>query len=105
MAAHTEHLRYGFEVLNRWALGDTNAFANANYAASWRKGHVSDSEWSTRLDQLRREAITWREAMLRPRDVDESEAIGILGSVVHLAYHLGAIRQIDRTLRGPAARD
>jgi len=27
------------------------------------------------------------------------------GSVVHLAYHLGAIRQIDRATRGPTAED
>ena len=26
----------------------------------------------------------------------------MIGSVAHLAYHLGAIRQIDRATRGPA---
>ncbi len=29
----------------------------------------------------------------------------MIGSIAHLAYHLGAIRQIDRTARGPAAND
>jgi hypothetical protein len=34
--------------------------------------------------------------------VQEIELNGIIGSVAHLAYHLGAIRQINQTLRGPA---
>lgn len=28
---------------------------------------------------------------------------GAIGSIAHLAYHLGAIRQIDRGTRGPSA--
>jgi hypothetical protein len=40
-----------------------------------------------------------------PRDVDDIELNGMVGSVAHLAYHLGAIRQIDRATRGPAAND
>jgi len=105
IAAHVEHVRYGLEVLNRWARGDQNAFANANYAASWRRTHVSDDEWRARIDQLRSEAVAWRDQVVRPREVDETEATGAVASVVHLAYHMGAIRQMDRALRGPAARD
>jgi hypothetical protein len=37
-----------------------------------------------------------------PRDVQEIELSGMIGSIARLAYHLGAIRQINRTLRGPA---
>jgi hypothetical protein len=29
------------------------------------------------------------------------ELTGLLASVAHLAYHLGAIRQIDKATRGP----
>ena len=105
IAAHVEHVRYGLELLNRWARGDQNAFANANYAASWRRTHVTDDEWQARIEQLRREAAAWREQVLRPRELDETEATGAVASVVHLAYHMGAIRQMDRALRGPAARD
>jgi hypothetical protein len=31
------------------------------------------------------------------------ELNGVIASVAHLAYHLGAIRQIDRSTRGPKA--
>jgi hypothetical protein len=34
--------------------------------------------------------------------VQEIELNGMIGSIAHLAYHLGAIRQIDSSLRGPA---
>lgn len=30
-----------------------------------------------------------------------SELSGVIGSIAHLAYHLGAIRQIDKSSRGP----
>jgi hypothetical protein len=31
------------------------------------------------------------------------ELKGVIGVVVHLAYHLGAIRQIDAAAQGPKA--
>ena len=40
-----------------------------------------------------------------PRQVSEVEARWMAGSVAHFAYHMGAIRQIDRTTRGPTAED
>jgi hypothetical protein len=36
-----------------------------------------------------------------PREVNGVELSGMIGSIAHLAYHLGAIRQIDREIRGP----
>lgn len=32
---------------------------------------------------------------------DAIELTGMIGSIAHLAYHLGAIRQIDKQTRGP----
>ena len=36
-----------------------------------------------------------------PRAASEVELAGMIGSIVHLAYHLGAIRQIAKGARGP----
>ena len=36
-------------------------------------------------------------------EVEGVELNGVIGIVAHLAYHVGAIRQIDRSLRGPSA--
>ena len=35
------------------------------------------------------------------RDANDVELTGTIASIAHLAYHLGAIRQIDRNVRGP----
>jgi hypothetical protein len=43
--------------------------------------------------------------MRTPREVDTIELGWLIGSIAHLAYHLGAIRQIDRDARGPTAED
>jgi hypothetical protein len=36
-----------------------------------------------------------------PREANAMELSGMIGSIAHLAYHLGAIRQIQRNLVGP----
>lgn len=104
IAAHVDHLRYGLSLMNRWAAGE-NPFRDADWSASWRRTTVSDAEWERLRAGLREEAHRWLEALRTPREVNEVELNGMIGSVAHLAYHLGAIRQIDRTARGPAAND
>jgi hypothetical protein len=104
IAAHVDHLRYGLELLNRWSRGE-EPFADANYSASWNRITVSEKQWASRREDLRREAYEWRTAMQQPREPNEFELTGIVASVAHLAYHLGAIRQIDRSIRGPSAQD
>ncbi|MFN2445028.1 MAG: DinB family protein [Vicinamibacterales bacterium] len=104
IAAHVDHLRYGLELLNRWSRGE-EPFAEADYSASWHLITVSEAEWASRRHALAREAYAWRDALSQPRELDATELAGLVASIVHLAYHLGAMRQIDRTMRGPAAQD
>jgi hypothetical protein len=103
IAAHVDHLRYGFELLNRWTENH-DPFVDADYSASWRRGRVSTADWRTLRMALAREAHAWVESMQQPRLWNDTTLTGALASAVHLAYHLGAIRQIDRTAKGPAAR-
>lgn len=105
VAAHVDHLRYGLSLLNRWSQGDQNAFTDADYSASWRRTSVSEEEWAARREALRAELSAYREAIAQPRELSNFERTGVLASVVHLGYHLGAIRQMDRSLRGPSAQD
>lgn len=105
IAAHVDHLRYGLSLLDRWAAGEPTPWKGADWTASWKKTSVSDAEWRTLRDELRREASAWTEALRTPRELSDTEAAWIAGSVAHLAYHFGAIRQIDRATRGPTAED
>ena len=66
---------------------------------------MSDTEWKKLRADLRDECLRWLETLRAPRDVDEAELNGMVGSIAHLAYHVGAIRQIDRAARGPSAND
>jgi hypothetical protein len=104
VAAHVDHLRYGFELMNRWARGE-NPWADTNYAASWKRQRVSDEQWRTLRTALAHEARAWRKAAAERQDWDDVTLTGALASAVHLAYHVGAIRQIERAASGPPAKD
>ena len=105
IAAHVDHVRYGLSLLNRWATGTLPPTQEMDWTASWRKSVVSEMEWRDLRSELRREAIAWADALRTPREVSDVEAGWLAGSVVHVAYHMGAIRQIDRATRGPTAED
>jgi hypothetical protein len=100
IAAHTDHLRYGLSLMNRWSHGE-NPFGSADWGASWRKTRVSDDEWRQLRSDLRGEVERWLDVVGRARDVDEIALNGMIGSIAHLAYHVGAIRQINHATTGP----
>ncbi len=102
IAAHVDHLRYGLELLNRELAGE-KAFDNADYSTSWRRLTVSDREWSGRREQLAAEANRLRDTVRDRGRLDGVDLLNVAAMVVHLAYHLGAIRQIDRAAKGPPA--
>jgi hypothetical protein len=104
IAAHVEHLRYGLSLMNRWAAGE-NPFDDADWTASWRKTRVYAAQWKQLREEFADEAHRWLESLKNPREIDQSELNSVVGSVAHLAYHVGAIRQIDLSARGPSAED
>lgn len=103
IAAHVDHLRYGLSLMNRWSQGERDPWSTADWTASWKRSTVNDQEWSALRQGLATEARTWLETLRSPRNYDEMELNGVIASVAHLSYHFGAIRQIDRTIRGPLA--
>ena len=62
---------------------------------------VDDAEWEEIRNGLRDEAHRWLDVLGAPRTMAEVELTGLIASVAHLAYHLGAIRQINKDARGP----
>jgi len=104
IAAHVDHLRYGLSLMNRWAAGES-PFDDADWTASWRKTRVTAAEWKQLRDRLGDEAHRWHQALGKPREISEADLRSVIGSIAHLAYHVGAIRQIDLTARGPSAND
>jgi hypothetical protein len=104
IAAHVDHVRYGLSLMNRWSQGEHDPWSTADWRVSWNRTAVNDQEWAASRQALGAEARTWLEALRAPRDYAEMELNDVIASVAHLAYHFGAIRQIDRSIRGPLAR-
>jgi hypothetical protein len=66
---------------------------------------VQDADWTQLKAELRTQTEAWSGALKDERELDDVALTGLIGSVVHLAYHLGAIRQMASVLAGPPARD
>ena len=99
IAAHVDHVYFGLAILNRWAAGEANPWAGADFNASWQRTAVSDDEWLALRDGLRREAEKWRQVVAARTSWDDMSAAAGLSTVAHTAYHLGAIRQVLAALQ------
>jgi hypothetical protein len=101
LAAHVAHVGYGLSLMNRWSQGE-NPFGDADWATAWKKTSVTEPEWEALRIQLRDQAARWLVVLRTPREVQDVELAGMIGSIAHLAYHMGAIRQLSVNARGPA---
>lgn len=101
IAAHAQHVRYGLSLMNQWGEHGGNPFADAKWGEAWKVGAVDDGKWAGIRSGLREEAGRWLAQLGKPREVQAIELAGMLGSIAHLAYHLGAMRQIAQGMRGP----
>ena len=101
IAAHAQHLRYGLSLMNRWASEGGDPFADAKWDEAWKTSRVNDSDWGEIRRGLRDEAERWLAVLGSPREVDTPQLSGMIASIAHLAYHLGAMRQIGSSARGP----
>ena len=91
IAAHVRHMMFHLRVSHEWIMGDTR---KRDWLASFEPQAVTDAEWR----QLQQQFEATREEFLRvmrslPAEKLVAEGAG-MGSIAHLAYHLGAIRQL-----------
>jgi len=105
IAAHADHLRYGLSMMNRWGGGEKKPWEGADWTTSWRIARVTEEEWNDLCAALRKEATKWLEIAGEPKEFSPFELNVVMGNIAHVAYHLGAIRQIARATRGPTAEE
>ncbi|MEK7774720.1 MAG: DinB family protein [Candidatus Zixiibacteriota bacterium] len=98
IAAHLEHLRYSLSLANRWSKGE-EPYGNADWSTAWKKNTVSDNEWKQLLSDLRKEYLNWKTALAADSRWTGDELTGKMALVVHVAYHLGAIRHMVLHIR------
>jgi len=99
LAAHVDHIRYSLHRLNGWASGTD--LGPPDWGASWRLSRVSDEQWKELRAKLASEVAAWKSVLDRETVVDDDAMRSLASSVVHLAYHFGAIRQLANASRGP----
>ena len=101
IAAHVQHVRYGLSLMNRWIAEGGDPFGDAKWDEAWKTSVVDAGEWMEIRNGFGDEARRWAAALDHARDLSDVELMALIGSIVHLAYHLGAIRQIAGQTRGP----
>ena len=101
IAAHVQHVRYGLSLMNHWATEGGYPFADATWDAAWKTREVNALAWEEIRNGLAGEARQWLDVLRTPREASVTELNGMVASIAHLAYHIGAIRQIDKQARGP----
>jgi hypothetical protein len=101
IAAHAQHVRYGLSLMNRWATDGGNPFADAKWDEAWNISDVTEPQWEEIRHGLVGESDRWRDILGAPRELDRVGLKGMIASIAHVAYHLGAIRQIAQQARGP----
>jgi DinB family protein len=105
IAAHVDHCMFYFALNNRWAAGEKNPWKGTDWKVSWTRTSVTPESWARLRSAFESETRRWLDAVARPREVTEVELTSMIASIVHLAYHVGAIRQMNRATGGPSANN
>ncbi|MCH1625317.1 hypothetical protein [Fredinandcohnia quinoae] len=98
LAAHVDHTRYYLWMVNTYMKGEK---PDLDWSESWKISSVDEDTWSRFKANLQNEYTTLLENIHSLTSLDEQTSYGILGSLAHSAYHLGAIRQMTKTVKAP----
>lgn len=94
IAGHVEHVRWFVALLNAFARGERPA---VDWTESWSVRVVDDEAWRELLAALEREFEELHAHLGRGIDPEDAQRLmPVLATVVHVAYHVGAVRQLLR---------
>jgi len=90
VASHVWHLCFALNATSDWIRGIKTSH---DWEESWQIQKVNDEEWSELQSKFRQEYEEFLH-MIETVDLSDETVIGgIVGTIAHVAYHLGAIRQ------------
>jgi hypothetical protein len=95
VAAHLEHARHYTAALVEFMNGRTEA---VNWDESWLVKTVDETEWNLLKENVRRDYEKAIETFQSVENWDDDKVGDAMAIVVHTAYHLGAIRQIAKSI-------
>ncbi|HYR11521.1 MAG TPA: DinB family protein [Longimicrobium sp.] len=91
-AAQAEHVRFSLDVSVRWMRGERK---KTDWARSWDVREVDEDAWTALRGQLRATYDAFV-VMVHQQPMDAELLEGLVATVAHSAYHLGALRQIAK---------
>jgi hypothetical protein len=96
VAAHAQHELFALDLARHRLEGENPA---ADWDASWGPGTVTEPMWANLRAELRRAGTELRQTIESKQTWSDLETQGLIATLAHLTYHLGAVRQIARTFR------
>ena len=97
IAAQTEHAKFYLDRLCEFISGRTE---RVNWEDSWLIETVNDAEWDALRQTVRKSYENVLRCLAAVDNWTEDRTGMAIGMVAHTAYHLGAIRQISKSVRG-----
>src|SRR3982751_6850566 len=96
IAAQTEHAKFYLDRLCEFIGGRAE---RVNWEDSWLIDDVNEQEWDALLLAMKRAYENALKCIASTSDWDTSKAGMAIGLIAHTAYHLGAVRQIAKSVR------
>ncbi len=95
IVSHTEHAKFYLDRLCEFINGRTE---RVNWEDSWLIETVDDAEWDALRQTVRLSYENLLRCLASVEDWTEDRTGMAIGMVAHTAYHLGAIRQIAKSV-------
>lgn len=96
IAAHAFHIRYTLRGANAYLGGPPQ---EGDWESSWAKQEVDEEEWTELKRDIRYQYEFFVDACEKAGEFDDPDtAIGFAAQLPHMAFHLGAIRQIMKVV-------
>jgi len=95
IAAQTEHAKFYLDRLCEFISGRTE---RVNWEDSWLIETVNETEWNALRETLRNSYTDAIKCLASNRDWNTTKSGMAMGLIAHSAYHLGAIRQLTKSL-------
>lgn len=95
IVAQLEHGKFYLDRLCEFIGGRTE---KVNWEDSWLIEEVTDEEWSALKETVKKSYENVLRCLAGTENWDESKVGMAIGMIAHTAYHLGAIRQLRKTV-------
>ncbi len=95
IAAHTEHFKFYLDRLCEFIKGRTEP---VKWEQSWLIDEVNDEEWNHLRDGVRKSYENVLQTFAEIETWNQDNIGDAIAIIAHSAYHLGAIRQILKSL-------